>query len=274
MNTKKKVFAGNWSGFSPKLAELSLFRLIIHRWNLDGGTPKSRWRDANSRWGDAYPYNLSTGWGAEGKKIMRLYFPPEGQDKSGRLRSRWIQQTIYSTSLFDSHITLTLVTIPTNWGMGRGLRPCSCRDSPSSEPAWAATRMSPTNHNRVTKVSEPTIDRPRRMNHWTFKVAVVLRTTRFFPGQYEATAHRAICGRSHFDPTQGEQQELHHHAGQVAAIRPINTRHLPISRNTGACCSLGIRTTGSMGAPVSENVGKPRIQDRPAMPQILLQSDR
>ena len=41
---QKKVFAGNWSGFSPKLGEkLGLFRLIIQRSNLDGETPKSQW---------------------------------------------------------------------------------------------------------------------------------------------------------------------------------------------------------------------------------------
>ena len=56
---KKKVFAGNWSGFSPKLGEeLGFFRVygvIIQRSNLYGGTPKSRWGDANSGWGDASP---------------------------------------------------------------------------------------------------------------------------------------------------------------------------------------------------------------------------
>ena len=54
--------------FFAKLGEeLSLFRLIIQRLNLCGRTPKSRWGDANSRWGDApppppprSPYNLST----------------------------------------------------------------------------------------------------------------------------------------------------------------------------------------------------------------------
>ena len=87
MNTKKKVFAKNWSGFSPKLDEnqkksysppvevfllrnhFSLlgnlilysagicrsFRVIIQRSILDGRTPKSRWGDAKSRWGDAFP---------------------------------------------------------------------------------------------------------------------------------------------------------------------------------------------------------------------------
>ena len=45
---QKKVFAGNCSVFSPKLGEeLGLFRLIIQRLNLDGGTRP--------------PYNLSTG---------------------------------------------------------------------------------------------------------------------------------------------------------------------------------------------------------------------
>ena len=35
---QKKVFAGNWSGFSPKLGEeLGRFCLIIQRSNLDGG---------------------------------------------------------------------------------------------------------------------------------------------------------------------------------------------------------------------------------------------
>ena len=35
---KKKVFAGNWSVFSPKLGEkLDLFCLIIQNSNLDGG---------------------------------------------------------------------------------------------------------------------------------------------------------------------------------------------------------------------------------------------
>ena len=54
--TKKKVFAGNWSGFSPKLGEeLGLFCLIIQRSNLDERTPKSRWGDANSRLGDVSP---------------------------------------------------------------------------------------------------------------------------------------------------------------------------------------------------------------------------
>ena len=53
MNTKKKVFAGNWSGVSPKLGEeLGLFHLIFQRSNLNGETPKSRLGDADSRWGD------------------------------------------------------------------------------------------------------------------------------------------------------------------------------------------------------------------------------
>ena len=39
---------------------LAFFRLIIQRSNLNGGTPKSRWGDANSRWGTRTPYNLST----------------------------------------------------------------------------------------------------------------------------------------------------------------------------------------------------------------------
>ena len=57
---QKKVFAENRSVFSPKLGEeLGLFCLIIQRSNLDGVTPKSRWEDAKSRWGDASPYNLS-----------------------------------------------------------------------------------------------------------------------------------------------------------------------------------------------------------------------
>ena len=38
MNTKKKVFAENWSVFSPKLGEeIGLLRLTIQRSNLDGG---------------------------------------------------------------------------------------------------------------------------------------------------------------------------------------------------------------------------------------------
>ena len=38
MNTKKKVFAGNWSGFLQKSGEeLSIFRLIIQRSDLDEG---------------------------------------------------------------------------------------------------------------------------------------------------------------------------------------------------------------------------------------------
>ena len=53
---QKKVFAENWSGFSPKLGEgLGLFCLIIQRSNHNGGTPKSRWGDANPPWGDASP---------------------------------------------------------------------------------------------------------------------------------------------------------------------------------------------------------------------------
>ena len=41
---EKKVFAENWSVFSPKLGEeLGLFCLIIQRSNLDKGTSKSRW---------------------------------------------------------------------------------------------------------------------------------------------------------------------------------------------------------------------------------------
>ena len=54
MNTIKKGLRRKLSVYSPKLGEeLGLFRLIIQRSNLDGGTPKSRW-------GTCPPYNLST----------------------------------------------------------------------------------------------------------------------------------------------------------------------------------------------------------------------
>ena len=85
---KKKVFAGNLSQFFRKSGEdqkkglrrklllfypklgggLGLFRLIIQRSNLDGGTPKSRWGTLNLDGGTLTldggtrpPYNLSTG---------------------------------------------------------------------------------------------------------------------------------------------------------------------------------------------------------------------
>ena len=72
---KKKVFTGNWNVFFSKLGEdqknkvfvviwdyiwpeigiyscwLTLFRLNIQRPNLDGKTPKTRWKDAKSRLG-------------------------------------------------------------------------------------------------------------------------------------------------------------------------------------------------------------------------------
>ena len=52
---KKKIFAGNWSGFFPKLGEeLGLFRLIIQCSNLVGGT-------LNLDGGTRPPYNLSAG---------------------------------------------------------------------------------------------------------------------------------------------------------------------------------------------------------------------
>ena len=52
---KKKVFAGNWRGFFPKLGEeLGLFRLIIQCSNLVGGT-------LNLDGGTRLPYNLSAG---------------------------------------------------------------------------------------------------------------------------------------------------------------------------------------------------------------------
>ena len=69
MNTKKKVFAGNRSVFSPKLGEeLGLFRLTIHRsnldgghLNLDGGTLNLDGGTLTLDGGTRPPYNLSTG---------------------------------------------------------------------------------------------------------------------------------------------------------------------------------------------------------------------
>ena len=69
MNTKKnKVFAGNWSGFSPKSGEeLNLFRLIIQglnldrgHLNLDGGTLNLYGGTLTLDGGTRPPYNLST----------------------------------------------------------------------------------------------------------------------------------------------------------------------------------------------------------------------
>ena len=69
---QKKVFAGNWSVFSPKLdKELGLFRLIIQRSNLDGGHLNLDGETLNLDGGTLTinggsvlpcpPYNLSTG---------------------------------------------------------------------------------------------------------------------------------------------------------------------------------------------------------------------
>ena len=76
---QKKVFADNLSCFFPEIrwrpkkglhcnlglysagicriysCWLALLRLVIQRSNLDGGTPKSWWGDANSRWGGRIP---------------------------------------------------------------------------------------------------------------------------------------------------------------------------------------------------------------------------
>ena len=62
MNTKKnKVFAGNWSGFSPKSGEeLNLFRLIIQRLNLDWGYLDLDGGTLTLDGGTRPPYNLST----------------------------------------------------------------------------------------------------------------------------------------------------------------------------------------------------------------------
>ena len=61
MNTKKKVFAGNWNGFSPKLGEeLDFFCLIIQRSNLDGGTLNLDGGTLTLDGGTRPPYNLST----------------------------------------------------------------------------------------------------------------------------------------------------------------------------------------------------------------------
>ena len=63
-NQNQKVFTATWYYIRPKFGVYScwqaLFRLIIQRWNLNGGglnldegDAKSRWGDANSRWEDA-----------------------------------------------------------------------------------------------------------------------------------------------------------------------------------------------------------------------------
>ena len=74
------LFRGSWCYIRPDFE--GLFPLINQRSNLDGGTPKSRWGDAQSRWGTLHqsrdappphpPYNLSTDYNTKTPQLSTL----------------------------------------------------------------------------------------------------------------------------------------------------------------------------------------------------------